>query len=148
MTSDPNPEATTMPLTNRFPLAVVFLCILIVLTGCSGGAPSEELLRSTIIASIEEGGVPREIRGAMMTGSCADGNVKKLAIRGVGEEQKRAGKTYWPVKVRVTGSCTQNFNCGPDNIMGECDTVTFDGEEAEFGVWKDPYGDWKAEVMR
>jgi len=57
------------------------------------GAPKEEVLRSAIVASIEEGEVPQAIRGAPMIPSCVDGNVKNLTIRAVGRQQKRLGKT-------------------------------------------------------
>jgi len=110
------------------------------------GAPSEEVLRRAIVALIEEGEVPEAVKRTM-SGSCVDGNVKNLTIRAVGRESKLLGKTYWPVKTLVTGSCTQNLNCGPDSIYGPCETLTFDRKKVEFGVRQDPYGDWVARTL-
>ncbi|MFB6272220.1 MAG: peptidoglycan-binding protein [Salinibacter sp.] len=115
------------------------------------GAPSKKVLREAIVASLEEGEVPRAIHGTLLR-PCVNAAIQDVSIRDIGNKQKvesptRTG-TYWPVKALVTGSCTQGVNCGPDHIMGECDTTTFKEAKAEFRIWKDPYGDWKAKVVR
>jgi outer membrane protein assembly factor BamB len=108
--------------------------------------PSKEALRSVIVASLEEGEVPEAIRGSPMIPTCRNGDVTSLTIIEVGRQQQRLGKTYWPVKVRATGSCTQgSTTCG--GVLGECDTITFSDAEAEFGVWKDPYDNWEARAL-
>jgi len=111
------------------------------------GAPSAEVLRKAIVALIEEEEVPEAVKRTM-SGSCVDGNVKNLTIRAVGRESELFGKTYWPVKTLVTGSCTESLNCGPDSIYGPCETLTFDRRKVEFGVRKDPYGNWVARALR
>ena len=116
------------------------------ISACDSGAPSKEVLRSAIVASIEEGELPEAILGLRMV-SCDDASVSDLTIRNVGQAQTTGENSYWPVKIRTSGSCQESgSSCG--GIFGPCETLAFEREEAEFRVWKDSYGDWQAEVMQ
>ena len=112
----------------------------------TGRAPSERVMRAAIVSSLEEN-VPRSIHRRIHT-RCVNGNVSDLGIRDVGQVQQTDEKTYWPVKVRVTGSCEEAPPACGNYMFGACETLDFDKSRAEFRVWQDPYGDWQASMIR
>ncbi len=149
---------------------VVSALVILLMAGCgAGGRPSEDVLHETILSSLEKrvpveihagaaeamlretlrfslekkvpGNVSKRLTDAV---SCTGGVIEHLAILEVGEARKESNETYWPVKVRVSGSCSISVS----GLFEDPQRKTFNEAGAEFRVWKDAYGDWDAAAIR
>jgi hypothetical protein len=112
-------------------------------------APSEETIRKTVTEQLNEKmpaswivGAPMEgMLGKIVSGSGVvkatnvEINLIEIKQRGNFNEQ---GK-YWPVKVRVKGTCQRNV------IGNKVDKAEFD-QTGDFKFLKDDYGNWKASI--
>ncbi|MDY0341962.1 MAG: hypothetical protein RBR28_00190 [Lentimicrobium sp.] len=96
--------------------------------------PNEAQIASAVTAALQEG-IPVSWVGNLLGGSNAKLNSIKVEKIGIYNDRER----YWPMQIRVIGSCLLNdpFNQGKE--------VSFDNI-GDFILFKDDYGEWKAKM--
>lgn len=107
-------------------LAVV---ISLFLTGCE--RPSEKDIEQAVHVSLKRA-VPTKLTKKLMQGENA--SVEEVRVIKIGSAQRDGSLKYWPVKVYAKGTC---------DIIFFDTRQRFEGE-AEFFIYKDPYGNWVA----
>jgi hypothetical protein len=96
--------------------------------------PSDQEVEEAVRAYLKRE-VPISWVGNLMGGENAQADLVEVKATGVYNEQNR----YWPMRIRCIGSCRLRdpFNSGR--------IATFD-RVGEFVLYKDDYGNWKAEL--
>lgn len=110
---------------------VVLIIVILFLSGCK---PSDSTIKSAISESLQND-FPGSWAGSLLGGK--NPNIHEIEIIKVGKFVKD-GK-YYPVKVKCSGTVEAD-------LLFSTEQRSFDNE-GEFKVFKDDYGDWKAEYM-
>lgn len=94
--------------------------------------PSEEVIRTAAVHHLEQADpMPLEFTPTLM--GCNKAKVDRFSVVEIGAVQVSGSRSYWPVRVKVTGACTTAFG----------KTVAFD-KEGVFHVSQNPFGEWVA----
>jgi Tfp pilus assembly protein PilF len=102
---------------------------------CMDKLPPDAGAVQAAISACLKAGVPVSWVGNLMGGSNA--SLSKIEVVKVGIYNERF--LYWPMKIRVVGSCTLNDPFNPGK------TVSFD-KVGEFKLTRNDYGEWQAEL--
>lgn len=96
--------------------------------------PNDAQIARAVTAALQKD-IPVSWVGNLMGGSNAKLNTIKVEKIGIYNDRER----YWPMQIRVSGRCSLNdpFNQGKE--------VSFDNI-GDFILFKDDYGEWKAEM--
>jgi len=114
---------------------IFWFCLISVLLGCSyTPKPTDKHIRQAIARCLQSE-IPVSWVGNLLGGKKA--KVSTVRVQKIGIYNKKHG--YWPMKIRVAGTCVLNdpFNQGK--------TVKFD-RVGDFLLYRDDYGEWQARL--
>lgn len=132
-----------MRLFKRILISLILISILMSI-GCSSSGPTTENIKPAIEKALKQEVPKGLVKGETVALARKAVTVDKVEIIKIGQSDKIKimdfTVTYWPVKVKVEGTCKDRFdiNEGIFDFEGEMDIFVFkDPNNGEWNLWKD-----------